>query len=153
MYLVFIIAIIIGDDESYCDNVSFADDDINLETSLSSALEGSSVIPVIEGSMFDALEEEEEDDEIVDGSQGIEDQGDYHVKRRTRRQRKKSVFHLKLMKNVSTAETDNDTTKGKEKENNDYWRPKLLRKTHKIKLQVLLSYSACKNTCTCTCMR
>ncbi len=122
----------IGDDDSYCDNVSNTDDDDDdLETS------SLGVIPIVEGSMFDALDEGEE---TTDDPQSIGDHGDYHS---VARQRKKSVCHLKLMRNSVTGETEDDIMKrnNNNNNNNDYWKPKLLRKTHKIKLQVHREYT------------
>ena len=111
------------------------EDIIDLDSSLLS-LQGN--VPVVEGNMYDVIDKDEEE-ESIDGSQspppleGELEGCDSRVGFIKEHKRRKSVCHLRLMKADAAADatpgTSNDTR-------TEYWKPKLLRKTHKIKLQV-----------------
>ena len=79
---------------------------------------------------------------MVDGSLGGGGGGeekDYHHKLgMSLKQQRKSVSHLQLMKSntLVNAKENNANQSTTTTTNTEYWRPKMFRKTHKIKLQV-----------------
>lgn len=130
----YFVCFFIADADSICEDTN-DDDAMELESSLTTLQEN--VISVIEGDMFDVIDQD--DNNSIDGTYSFESCDTPFSRLQHAKKRRKSVCHLHLLQSTSTGATGTSKRgNSNERDATDYWRPKLLRKTHKIKLQVCI---------------
>ena len=123
---------VIADADTICKDTN-DDGTMELESSLTTLKDN--IISVIEGDMFDVIDQD--DNNSIDGTYSLESCNTPFSRLEHTKKRRKSVCHLHLLHSTSTGTTGTSKRgKSNEKDSTDYWRPKLLRKMHKIKLQV-----------------
>ena len=92
-------------------------------------------IEIIDESMTEAFDGEEGDDAVLLEKIDPKEAVDSNLTKTRERSKKKSVHHIKSLINVNQ---QGPTDQSNEQATSDYWKPKSLRKCHKIKIQVTI---------------